>query len=248
MLHEHVAPGIHRIEDAFVNWYIVDGGPDGLTIVDAGHPASWSSMLEAVDRLGRQPSEVRAVVLTHGHYDHVGFAERARRELRVPVLVHERDVELARRPWSYEHERSMLPYALRHPRFMWVFASMTAARAPLTHGVERLETFRGGEVLEVPGGPTVVHTPGHTHGHCSLHLPDRDALIAGDAIVTFDPYTNSHGPQLVAGAATADSDMALRSLDALAATGASVVLPGHGAPWRDGIGTAVSAAARVGAH
>jgi glyoxylase-like metal-dependent hydrolase (beta-lactamase superfamily II) len=43
--------------------------------------------------------------------------------------------------------------------------------------------------LPVPGSPRVVFTPGHTLGHCALHFPERDAVIAGDAVVTLDPYT-----------------------------------------------------------
>src|SRR4051812_49757386 len=54
--------------------------------------------------------------------------------------------------------------------------------------------------------PKVVFTPGHTHGHCALHLADRGVVIAGDAFVTYNPYTSSSGPQIVSGAATADSD------------------------------------------
>ena len=56
----------------------------------------------------------------------------------------------------------------------------------------------------MPGRPRPVHTPGHTHGPIALHLPDRDALITGDALVTHDPYTGRRGPVLVAAAATAD--------------------------------------------
>jgi glyoxylase-like metal-dependent hydrolase (beta-lactamase superfamily II) len=88
----------------------------------------------------------------------------------------------------------------------------------------------------------VVPTPGDTLGHCALHLPDRDVLIAGDAIVTLDRYTGGTGPRLVARAATVDSRRNLRSLDALAATGANTVLTGHGEPWTDGIESAAAAA------
>jgi glyoxylase-like metal-dependent hydrolase (beta-lactamase superfamily II) len=92
----------------------------------------------------------------------------------------------------------------------------------------------------------VIFTPGHTHGHCSLHLADRGVLIAGDAFVTYNPYTASSGPQIVSGAATADSAQALASLDALARTGAGVALTGHGPPWTDGIAEAVDRARAAG--
>ena len=107
--------------------------------------------------------------------------------------------------------------------------------------------YGDGGTLPVPGGPVVVPTPGHTLGHCALHLPDRDTVFAGDSIVTLDPYTGRTGPRLVARAATVDSERNLSTLDALAATGARTVLTGHGTPWTRGVEAAVEAARHAGA-
>ena len=79
-----VAPGVHRVEDAYTNWYLVED--DGaLAVVDAGVPTSWDSLVEAVKQLGRSLDDIRALVLTHAHFDHVGFAEKARQRLDIPV-------------------------------------------------------------------------------------------------------------------------------------------------------------------
>jgi glyoxylase-like metal-dependent hydrolase (beta-lactamase superfamily II) len=102
MLHPNVADGIHRVEDAYTNWFLVEDDRR-LTIVDAGVPTSWESLHDALKRLGRTAADVEAVVLTHGHFDHVGFAERARSELGVPVYVHDNDVPLTKHPWRYDH-------------------------------------------------------------------------------------------------------------------------------------------------
>jgi glyoxylase-like metal-dependent hydrolase (beta-lactamase superfamily II) len=83
---------------------------------------------------------------------------------------------------------------------------------------------------------------GHTLGHCALHLAERDVVLAGDAVVMLDPYTARRGPRLVARAATVDSERNLTSLDALAATGARIVLTGHGEAWTGGVEAAVEAA------
>ena len=93
----------------------------------------------------------------------------------------------------------------------------------------------------------VVFTPGHTDGHCALHLPAADAIITADALVTLDPYTARRGPRLVARAATADVAANLDSLEAIQATGAQVVLPGHGEPFRSGVAAAVRMARAAGA-
>ena len=244
MFERDVAGGVHRVEEAYTNLYLVED-EGGVTVVDAGVPTAWQPVLAALEVIGHRSSDVRAVVLTHGHFDHLGFAERARSELDVPVYVHEDDVPLTRHPLQYGHERARAPYFLTQFRAFPIIVALLRARAFWPTPVREVARYTDG-ALPVPGSPQVVPTPGHTLGHCALHLPDRDAVIAGDAIVMLDPYTAKPGPKIVAGAATADSQRALQTLDALAATGASTVLTGHGDPWRGGVEAAVEAARRAG--
>lgn len=89
-----VAARIRRLGDDIVNSYLVEDGAE-ITIVDAGAPGHWRSLLAELEAKGRSLDDVRAVLLTHGHDDHVGFAERARQDGRA-VLVHELDAPLAR--------------------------------------------------------------------------------------------------------------------------------------------------------
>src|SRR5215210_2786074 len=109
MLHRDIADGVHRVGEHFVNWYLIEESGQ-LTVVDAGLPACWNSFLEALNGIGRARGDVEALVLTHAHFDHIGFAERARVELGIPVWVHENDAPLAKRPWLYMSERSPLSY------------------------------------------------------------------------------------------------------------------------------------------
>ena len=243
MLQRDVAPGVHRIEDAYTNWYLVEAG-DRLTVVDAGVPTSWDAFTGALVALGRSRGDVQAVVLTHAHFDHIGFAERARRELGVPVWVHEDDVPLTRNPMGYAHERGRTRY-LANPGALPIMAALLRNRAFWPAPIGEVRTYRDG-TLDVPGSPQVVPTPGHTYGSCALHLPDRDAVLAGDAIVMLDPYTGKRGPRVVARAATAHADRALASLDALAATGARTVLTGHGDPFTGGAEQACAQARAAG--
>lgn len=240
-----VAPGIHRIEHAYVNCYLIEDG-GSVTIVDAAFPSTWQHLLTALSAIGRSLIDVKALVLTHGHFDHVGFAARAVAETRVPVWVHPGDARLAAHPYRYQRERTPFLYPLKYPRSAGVLAAMTAAGALAVKGVDNVRTLPEGGILDVPGSPNVIFTPGHTRGHCALHFPDRDALLTGDALVTLDPYKGARGAQIIAGAATANSDQALSSLTALAETGAMIVLPGHGEPWLAGIRSAVQAAKAVG--
>jgi len=221
-----VADGVTRFEDqGLVNWFLVET-EDGPVAVDAGFPSAWSQVEPHVERL-------RAIVITHAHVDHLGFAERARRDHGVPVYVPEGDAQLARSPLRYaKSERLPLVYVARYGatrRLYWGALRVGAIRGDV---VRDFRTY--GDGAELPGGLRAVFTPGHTFGHMALHLPDRDVLFAGDALVTKDPYTDREGPRLVARAATADSERARASLDRIAATGAHTVLTGHGDAWTGG--------------
>lgn len=244
-LQPNVATGIHRIEDAFTNWYLVE--EDGrLTVVDTGVTSSWRSLHEALRHLGRSADDIEAVVLTHAHFDHVGFAERARSQLGVPVYVHDNDVPLTRHPWRYDHERIRAYYFATQIRALPIVAALVRNRAFFPAPIEQVVRYEGGATLPVPGAPRALFTPGHSLGHCSLHFTDRDAVIAGDAVVTLDPYTGRRGPRIVARAATVDSARNLRTLDGIAATGARTVLCGHGDPWTAGAEAIVTAARAAG--
>jgi glyoxylase-like metal-dependent hydrolase (beta-lactamase superfamily II) len=243
MLDRDVVAGVHRISEYFVNWYLIE--EDGyLTVVDAGLPASWRSLLEALRMIGRAPGDVEALVLTHAHFDHIGFAERARAELGIPVWVHENDAPLTRRPWLYMTERSPLSYLSR--KNLPIVTSMIGAGAVRMGPIREIRRFGDEETLDVPGSPRVLFTPGHTLGHCALHLPEWDVVISADALVTHDPYTDTRGPRIVARGATADSERALASLERIARTDAGPLLSGHGEHWTGGAERAVGEARRVG--
>nr|WP_201469913.1 MBL fold metallo-hydrolase [Microbacterium hydrocarbonoxydans] len=241
-----VAPGFFCLAVADVNCYLI-ATPDGLTLVDAGIPGTRRPLRALLSHLGASEGDIDAIVLTHGHFDHVGVASGIRAH-GAKVFVHAADAHLARHPYSYRPASPRLPYLLAHPRGIPVIARMAVHGALGVRGVDALGRVHHGRPVDVPGSPVAVWTPGHTEGHCAFFFEEQGVLLSGDALVTLDPYTGESGPQIVATAATADAERALSSLDALAQTSARLVLPGHGRPWRDGAERAVQQAARRGAH
>ncbi|GGC78585.1 MBL fold metallo-hydrolase [Tersicoccus solisilvae] len=241
MFHPHEAEGVHRVEHARVNCYLIEDGPRVL-LVDAGLPAMWPMVRAALRSLGRSPRDIEALAITHGHFDHLGFALRLQQDLDVPVLIDPADAWIAAHPYRYRHERARPFYPIRYPASIPVLGRMTLAGALAVRGVTSMRPLDVEAAATLPGAPVPVATPGHTAGHLALHLPDRGVVITGDALVTLDPYTGASGPQIVSAAATADTRQALASLDAIAALDADIALPGHGDPFRGRVADAVATA------
>lgn len=239
-----VGDGIHRLTNGVVNFYLVEDA-GALTLVDAGAPGDWQTLVATLRSIGRSPADVRAVLLTHGHSDHTGFAERARSEAGATVRIHRADVDRATKGTTSKNEAGYGRYLLRLEAYRTLIG-LTRRGGLKIVPVAEVCAFEDGETLDVPGRPRVVHAPGHTAGSCALLFESRNVLITGDALSTRNPLTGRKGPQIAPDGLNQDSEQALRSLDLLAPLPADVVLPGHGDPWTGGIGDAVRLAKTAG--
>ena len=238
-----VADGLVRLGTELVNWYLLED--DGrVTIVDAGAPAYRPQLDRGLALLGRSAGDVAAVVLTHAHSDHLGFAESVRAELDVPVYVHRDDESLARTGKAFgKREASLVPY-LRHPHAWQLLGHLASSGFPKK--LQRVETFGDGDELDVAGRPRVVHTPGHTAGHSVFWLRSRRTLVAGDLLCTRNPLTGGRGPQLMPRAFNLSSATILDSLSKVEGLDAETIVFGHGDPWRGGAAEAVRLARATG--
>ncbi len=238
---DEASTGVWLVTGTDTNWVLVTEG-DAVTLVDAGYPGDLPRVLASIERIGRSPTDVAAIVLTHAHPDHIGAAERLRRQHRIRVETFEVEAPHARGEVVEQvSELDILRAAWRPRVLLW---SLRAIRAGGTH-VERLtevDVFAAGAALDVPGRLLPVPTPGHTSGHCAFHLPDRGVLLAGDAFMTAHPTATKPGPQLLPRMFNHDEGAALASLRSLRDLAADVVLTGHGPTYRGSPANAVDIA------
>lgn len=228
---------LSRIGNSLVAAYLVVA-PEGVTVIDAGLSGHWRDLVAELTSLGRSLDDVRGVVLTHGDTDHVGFAERLRRERGVPVYVHAADAARAR-----GEEKSSPAWGGMKLGATARFLGYSAVKGGLrTRFLTEVVEMHDGDVLDLPGSPRVIGMPGHSPGSVAIHVPLADAVFVGDALTTRHVLTGTHGPQPAP--FTDDPARALESLGALAALeglDATWVLPGHGEPWDGGVAAAVRA-------
>jgi glyoxylase-like metal-dependent hydrolase (beta-lactamase superfamily II) len=228
-----IAPRVHRIGPGMINSYLVEEA-GAVTIIDAGVPGYWGDLPRELAAMGRTLDDVRSVVLTHGHSDHIGFAERIRRQRGVPIRVHELDAALARGEVP-NPAKGTGPTRLRPLIDFIVFSTLHGAlRIPR---IKEVATFGDGATLDVPGSPRVILVPGHTPGNAVLHVPSHDALFVGDALATLAVTTGLTGPRIAP--FTANPVEALESLRRIEGLEAGLLLPGHGQPWTGGVREAI---------
>ncbi len=235
-----IAPHVFKFDTGPFNWYLIEEG-GRLTLVDAGFPGHFRVFEQGLQSLGKSLKDVEAIVLTHAHADHIGFAEKVRRLTNAPVFVHAADARMACRPlqlpWGGLLANAWRPYTAT----MLGVAVLNGVFA-LPH-LTTVQPLRDGQRLDVPGRPRVLHTPGHTAGEVVLLLEERGVLLSGDTLVTRNLLTGAQGPpQLTSPVLNGDFRQAARSLDLLRELGQQTLLAGHGPAWTGDMHEAVALA------
>jgi glyoxylase-like metal-dependent hydrolase (beta-lactamase superfamily II) len=205
---QQIMPGVCAFTGLLMGRVYALEDVDGLTLVDTGLGLGAKKVLMQLQANGRQPSEVKRILITHAHPDHVGGLPELQAATSAQVIAHvlerpviEGKVSIARRTSG-----------IRLPD--------TKFKAAPVHC-----EVQGGETLpEVLGGLQVIFTPGHAPGHICFWQPDRRLLFCGDVLMRLPRV------RLPFAAFTVDMEENKRSVKKLAELEASVVCFGHGQP------------------
>src|SRR4051812_44759756 len=226
---DDVASGVKGLRVLFVNIYAVQSGSGRWTLIDTALPMSAGKIKSWAENLFGKGTKPEAIVLTHGHFDHVGAIETLVQDWDVPVYAHRNEL-------SYLTGQAKYP-----PPDPGVGGGLMAVISPL---YPRTSANLSGRVLALPEDGSVpplpgwkyLHTPGHAPGHISLYRGEDKLLLPGDAFCTTKQESflavakqkpELHGPPSYY---TPDWDSARFSVQQLADLRPQTIAPGHGLP------------------
>jgi glyoxylase-like metal-dependent hydrolase (beta-lactamase superfamily II) len=244
---DQVSERLHFVHTEHVNW-VVYAGPDGVTLIDSGYIGQRDLLVGSLEAIGRRPEEITAVLITHGHADHLGGAAWLADRFGTAVHAHADEMaNVSRAVMQQARPAAVLRNAWRQGVIPW-----TAAIVPLLDrrpdlGVPSVTPVpeREGRVA-APGHPRALLIDGHTSGHTAYDFEDEGVLVIGDALVTRHRTSPLVGPQLLPSIFHHDVERARASLVRAGASSARVVLPGHGEAWIGPVDASVQAALEAG--
>jgi glyoxylase-like metal-dependent hydrolase (beta-lactamase superfamily II) len=230
---KQVVPGVFTFVGLMVGRAFLIVDPEGLTVVDTGLSRAAPKILAQLRAAGYQPEDVKRILITHAHPDHIGGlialkeatgAEVITSTVEGPILKGQQPM-----PGPLAEDLSQVSRLMR--------AGRAQEELMEPHPVDRV--IADGEVLpEVMGGLQAVFTPGHTPGHVAFWQPERRVLFCGDAIMRMV------GLSLPFAAFTSDMAQNRRSVGRIAALEPSVVCFGHGEPLTDHAASVIGQFAR----
>jgi len=162
---------IHPIRLGAARCYVVQG--EGSILVDAGSPNQARGFRKALERLPVRPEDIQLVVITHGHWDHIGSAKDIKEITGAKIAMHRLEKDRLEKS-LHVLPPGVIPWGRLIVGIMAVFRPLVhipAAQVDLLLGDEEVSLAEYG----IPG--RVIHTPGHSSGSVTVLLETGDALV-----------------------------------------------------------------------
>ncbi len=217
---EQILPSLHRLPLGIVNAFYIDD-PSGGILIDTGFPGNAGKILAALASLGKRPADVRHLLLTHAHADHIGSSAALRKTTGARTYMHPLDTPITEAGAGFRPMgpapglKNRLFAALVH--FRIVVLKMKIEGCPVDESIE------DGAELPIAGGITAVHAPGHCLGQVAFLWRAH-----GGVLFAADSCANEKG--LDWSIAYEDLEQGKRSLRKLAGLGFANACFGHGKP------------------
>jgi glyoxylase-like metal-dependent hydrolase (beta-lactamase superfamily II) len=170
---KRVIDGVHIVPMGFANAFLIESD-DGLTLIDAGFPHKEATVFAAISALGRSSDQLKHLIFTHGHPDHIGSAAAIVRETGARTYMHPLDIPMAESGGPFRPMRPA-PGLLGQ-----VLCKLFFDPQKRVEPVAIDEPLTPGEILPIAGGFEVIHTPGHCAGQVALLWYPGRMLFAGD--------------------------------------------------------------------
>lgn len=170
---KRVIDGVHIVPMGMANAFLIEGA-DGLILIDAGFPAKEAAVFGAIRELGHSRHQLKHLIFTHGHPDHIGSAAAIVRETGARTYMHSLDIPLAESGGPFRPMRPAL--GLLGQVLCRVFFDPEKRLAPVAID----QPLTDGDTLPIAGGIEVIHTPGHCAGQVALLWRPGRMLFAGD--------------------------------------------------------------------
>ncbi|MFO7601258.1 MAG: MBL fold metallo-hydrolase [Candidatus Desulfacyla sp.] len=215
---------IHPILLGIDRCYIIQA--EGIIMIDGGAPKKGKAFLSAIETLSINPEDIQLVVLTHGHWDHIGSAKEIKDLTGAKLAMHRKERDCI--------EKSLKPMPPGVTLWGSIFVNIMKVFTPFIHiPATHVDIVLGDADAPltdygIPG--KIVYTPGHSIGSVSVLLETGDAFV-GDLAMRAFPLRLSPGLPVLA----EDMQQVRESWKLLLDAGAKTVYPAHGTPFSSDI-------------